>query len=113
VPDQKFIYILWQSQTLCARQKDDLHSVKLVFCGGTKVFEEALNEVKFLGWLKNLDWHKTFWDLQKDKAKVPPYFCLVLLPVPKHFGLVQMFCAIPETDLHIAPVLNFLCQTER
>ena len=23
VPDQKFIYILWQSQTFCARQKDD------------------------------------------------------------------------------------------
>ena len=31
VPDQKFIYILWQSQNFCARQKDDLHSVKLVF----------------------------------------------------------------------------------
>jgi hypothetical protein len=30
-PDQKFIYILWQSQTFCARQKDDLHSGKLVF----------------------------------------------------------------------------------
>ena len=52
VPDQKFIYILWQSQTFCARQKDDLHSVKLVFCAGTKVFEEALNIVKFLGWFK-------------------------------------------------------------
>ena len=38
VPDQKFIYILWQSQNFCARQKDDLHSVK-----------EALNAVKFLG----------------------------------------------------------------
>ena len=52
VPDQKFIYILWQSQTFCARQKDDLHSVKLVFCASTKVFEEGLNAVKFLGWLK-------------------------------------------------------------
>ena len=31
VPDQKFIYMLWQSQTFCARQKDDLHSAKLVF----------------------------------------------------------------------------------
>ena len=31
VPDKKCIYILWQSQTFCARQKDDLHSVKLVF----------------------------------------------------------------------------------
>ena len=31
VQEQKFIYILWQSQTFCARLKDDLHSVKLVF----------------------------------------------------------------------------------
>ena len=30
-PAQKFIYILCQSQTFCARQKDDLHSVKLFF----------------------------------------------------------------------------------
>ena len=45
MPDQKFIYILWQSQTFCASQKDDLHSVKLVFV-------PALNAVKFLGWLK-------------------------------------------------------------
>ena len=37
MPDQKFIYILWQSQT---------------FCAGTKGLEEALNAVKFLGWLK-------------------------------------------------------------
>ena len=36
----------------CARQKDDLHSVKLVFVPATKVFEEALNAVKFLCWLK-------------------------------------------------------------
>ena len=31
VLDQKFIYILCQSQKFCARQKNDLHSVKLVF----------------------------------------------------------------------------------
>jgi hypothetical protein len=36
---------------LC-QKKDDLHSVKLVFCAGSKVFEEALNAVKFLGWIK-------------------------------------------------------------
>ena len=44
MPDH-FFYILWQSQTFCGREKDDLHSVKLVF-------EEALNAVKFLDWLK-------------------------------------------------------------
>ena len=53
-PNQKFTYVLWQSQTFCARKKDDLHSVKLFFCAGTKVFEEALNAVKFLGWLKKI-----------------------------------------------------------
>jgi hypothetical protein len=52
VPDQKFIYILWQSQTFCARQKDDLHSAKLVFVPSQKFLEEALNAVKFLGWPK-------------------------------------------------------------
>ena len=36
VPDQTFIYILWQSQTFCARQKDDLHSVKLFFVPAQK-----------------------------------------------------------------------------
>ena len=36
VPDQKSNYILWQLQTFCARQKDDLHSVKLVFVQAQK-----------------------------------------------------------------------------
>ena len=36
VPDQKFIYILRQSQTVSARQKDDLHSVKLDFVPAQK-----------------------------------------------------------------------------
>ena len=36
---QKFIYILCQSQTFCARQKDDLHSVKLVFVPAQKVLK--------------------------------------------------------------------------
>ena len=31
VPHLKFIDILWQSQIFCDRQKDDLHSEKLVF----------------------------------------------------------------------------------
>ena len=31
VPDQKFIYILWQLQKFCVRQNGDLHSVKLIF----------------------------------------------------------------------------------
>ena len=37
--DQKFIYILWQSQKFCARQKDDLHLVKLVYVQAQQFFE--------------------------------------------------------------------------
>jgi hypothetical protein len=32
----KFLYILWQSQTFFARQKKDVHSVKLVFVPAQK-----------------------------------------------------------------------------
>ena len=47
-------------QIFCARPKIYLHIVtkrcfafsKIGFCAGTKVFEEALNAVKFLGLLK-------------------------------------------------------------
>ena len=55
-------------QIFCARPKMYLHIVaitnflcqskrkfafsKIGFCASTKVFEEALNAVKFLGWLK-------------------------------------------------------------
>ena len=40
------------SQTFCDRQKQWFAFSKIGFCAGTKVFEEALNAVKFLGWLK-------------------------------------------------------------
>ena len=36
VSDQIFIHILCKSQTFCARKKDDLHSVKLVFVPAQK-----------------------------------------------------------------------------
>ena len=35
-PAQKFIYILFQSQTFCARQKINLHSAKLFFVPAQK-----------------------------------------------------------------------------
>ena len=41
------------------------------------------------------------------------YLCLVLLQVPKCFGLVQIFCARPKMYLHIVAVANILCQTKR
>ena len=51
MPDQKFIDLLWQSQTFCA-DKNMSNISKVSFCASTKVFEEALNAVKFLGWHK-------------------------------------------------------------
>ena len=39
--------------------------------------------------------------------------CLVLLKVPKCFGLVQNFCARPKIYLRIVAVTNILCQTKR
>ena len=52
VLDQKFIYILCQSQTCCAQPKRWFAFSTIGFCAGTKVVEEALNAVKFLGCLK-------------------------------------------------------------
>jgi hypothetical protein len=50
VPNQIFIHILWQSQTFFARQKDDLHSVKLVFVPSQKLWKrEALMPCPFTG----------------------------------------------------------------
>ena len=40
------------------------------------------------------------------------YMCLVLLQVPKCFGLVQIFCARPKIYLHIVAITNILCQTK-
>ena len=41
----------YRSQNVCARQKGFAFS-EIVFCASTKFFEEALNAVKFLDWLK-------------------------------------------------------------
>ena len=53
VPDQKFIYILWQSQKFCARQKDNLHSVKLVYVPAQKFFKRRKMQSNFWAGSKN------------------------------------------------------------
>ena len=40
-------------------------------------------------------------------------WCLVLLQIPKVFGLVQFFCVRAKIDLRIVQVPNFLCKTKR
>ena len=59
VPEQKIVYILWQSQKFCARQKDDLHLVKLVFVpvqifwASLKIWLHLVPLQKLLCWHKN------------------------------------------------------------
>ena len=62
-PAQKFIYLLCQSQTFCARQKNRLHSVKLFFVLAQKFLKRHQMQSNFWAGSKNLDRPKTFWDL--------------------------------------------------
>ena len=79
VPDQKFIYRLWQSQTFCTRQKDDLHSVKF-----RKSFEEAPMPCPFTG--PNMLWDGQFF--------APDQKFIYILRQS------QTFCARQKDDLH-------------
>ena len=73
MPDQKFIYILWQSQTFFVIQKRLFAFSKFASCAGTKVFEEALYAVKFLGW------HKIFGPAQNILGPVGRGICTFLV----------------------------------
>ena len=46
-----YLHIVTVTNILCQTKKWFAFS-KIVFCAGTKVFEEALSAVKFVGWLK-------------------------------------------------------------
>ena len=69
VRDQKFIYILWWSQTFCARQKDDLHSVKLVLVPAQKFLKRHLMQSNFWAGSKNLDLQKHFGICKRTRHK--------------------------------------------
>ena len=83
-----YLHIVAVTIILCQTKRWFAFS-KIVFCAGTKVFEDALNAVKFLGWLKNLDRRKTFWDLQKDKALLYINICINLVCISlENLGLI-------------------------
>ena len=46
-----YLHIVPVTKILCQTKRWFAIS-KIGFCAGTKVFEEALNAIKFLGWLK-------------------------------------------------------------
>ena len=53
---------------------------------------------------------------QKIEVRISKHnLCLLLLQVPKCFGLVQIFCARPNISSHTVHmvVTNILCQTKR
>ena len=71
--NNSFSYILCQSQKFCAWQKDKLNSVKLIFVPAQKLLKRHQIQSNFGADSKNLDQHKTFWDLWQDKARVSTY----------------------------------------
>ena len=52
VSDQIFFSFIVQVTNILCQTKRWFAFSRIGFCAGTKVFEEALNAVKFLGWLK-------------------------------------------------------------
>ena len=52
---------------------------------------------------------KAHWDEKISKGEI---LCLILLGVPKYFGLVQIFCARSKIDFHIVLIPNSWCQTK-
>ena len=52
---------------------------------------------------------KAHWDEIISKGAI---LCLILLGVPKYFGLVQIFCARQKIHFHIDVIPNSLCQTK-
>jgi hypothetical protein len=48
----KDLFTYWTVTNILCLTKRVFAFSKIAFCAGTKVFEEALNAVKFLGWLK-------------------------------------------------------------
>ena len=75
--ETKQIFAEAQPNAFCARQENDLHlwfaSSKIGFCVGTKVFEEALNAVKFLGWLKTFGPAQNILEPVKGQGIKIPY----------------------------------------
>ena len=57
-----YLHIVPVTNILCQNKRWFAFS-KIVFCAGTKVFEEALNAVKFLGWLKKFGLAQNILDL--------------------------------------------------
>ena len=64
-----------------------------------------------IAWL--IPFFNNVWIFYRIQTWVRGDLCLVLLQVPKCFGLVQIFHARPKIYLHIVAVTNILCQTKR
>ena len=59
--------------------------------------------------IKKLDSKQANKDIWIFCAKYLSILCLVLLQVPKCFGLVQIFCARQKIYLHIVPDKKMIC----
>ena len=100
---QKFIYILCQSQTFCARTKDDLHSVKLVFSAGIlgNVKGQGINSLAGIGsWSACKHYNK---DLSKNRKASQPW-----LPSQESYAFLA-----PSVFSHISEFLPWIKMNSR
>ena len=76
---------------------------KIVFCAGTKVFEEALNAVKFLGWLKIFGLAQNILRPVKGQGNKINFAWLCL----KVFVLCLIYCIILENNSNTEVIEQF------
>ena len=99
VSDQKFTYILCQSQTFCVIPKNDLYSVKLFFVLAQKFLKRHNMQSNFWNGSKHLDRHKThFGTCKRTRHKLEFWF---------HGGYLTLFFS----DFRILIPCGLVCNT--
>ena len=111
-----YLHIVLVTNILCQTKRWFAFS-KIGFCAGTKVFEEALNAVKFLGWLKKFGLAQNILGPVKGQAKSLVLYRFQIVcegsnflslsknviafmrwPCRKKFLAGPIFCARPKGD---------------
>ena len=79
-----------------------------------KVQTSCFKDFKMYYCCDNYDELSAMLELNISLSKIEVlYLCLVLLQVPKCFGLLQIFCARSKIHLQIMAITNTFCQTKR
>ena len=103
------IFDFHQRPVLSCAFQDPIHVWSGCLDGKLKSFDINSNQESVIGMHENTIRCIEF----SNEINAVSDLCLVLLQVPKCFGLVQIFCARPKIYLHIVAVTNISCQTKR